>query len=164
MGSVSAVEAAASIRQALKAKRITSRQVSVRADQYSMGSTIRVDIKDARIQKAMVEEIAKAHERVDRDSSSGEILCGGNRFVDVHYTSEAIAPIAAEVLALLQTLNEGEGVDYRGFRISVPRNAPHYARFSARHPALREYENVSCHGMEHCARQVADLILSRGLS
>lgn len=77
------------IRTALKAKGITSRHVSVRTDRYSMGSTLRVTIKDATVSKETVEAIASGHESVRRDEY-GEIMNGGNRYVDVSYEYGAL--------------------------------------------------------------------------
>lgn len=168
----SAVEAAASIRQALKAKHITARQVSVRADQYSMGSTIHVRIKDSTVRKAVVEEIANAHEIVHRDSSSGEILCGGNRFVDVGYTEEAFAPLALEIHALLETLELGDGVEYKGgacghcvtVHLARPTNTgyPEGAIYTARSDGWAQGVEVFAHGKTGCARQVAVILLNGG--
>lgn len=164
METITTVEHAALIRRTLKAKYgITSKQVSVRSDCYSMGSSIQITIKDPTIRKADVEAVARSHERVDYDAASGEILSGGNRFVDVTYSGEAIAPLASQVLAILQTLTEpGQGVDWHNWRLSRPRNAPHYAAWQAEHPHASR--TVSCHGMEHCARQVAELTLEGGLA
>lgn len=90
----SAAAAANRIRTELKALfGWTSRDVSVRADSYSMGSTIRVTIKTARVIAAEVERIANSEEDVRRDHT-GEILCGGNRFVDVSYSDELMAALA----------------------------------------------------------------------
>lgn len=86
-------ESAAEIRAALKSRGISSRQVSVRADSYSMGSAVRIEIKDASVPLARVKAAAMKHERIDRDQW-GEILNGGNRYVDIHYTSEARKALA----------------------------------------------------------------------
>jgi hypothetical protein len=79
------VEASKKIRAALKAKGYSKAEVSVYNQSYSLGSTVYVTIKQAAIPLATIEEIAKVGERVDRDSATGEILGGGNCFVDVRY-------------------------------------------------------------------------------
>ena len=89
---------AAQIRQTLKGKGITSRQVSVRADYFSGGSSIDVRIKDANVSLSLVESIANAHERIDRCHLTHEILSGCNRYVSVSYTSAALDVLAARYL------------------------------------------------------------------
>jgi hypothetical protein len=79
------VKAAAEIRAALKAKGWSSREVSVRSESFSMGSAIRVEIKSADVPSAVVEAIAKGHERIDRCSITQEILSGCNRYITVSY-------------------------------------------------------------------------------
>lgn len=91
----STTDRAAQVRAALKAKGWTSRDVSVRADYYSMGSTLRVVIKNPSVPLAVVEAIANEHESIDRDQW-GEILSGGNRFVDVCYTTTAMDALASK--------------------------------------------------------------------
>lgn len=82
-------EAAAEIRAELKKRGISSRQVSVRADYYSMGSSIEILIKDGAINHAKVKAIAEGKERIHRCQVTGEILGGGNRYVSVSLTPEA---------------------------------------------------------------------------
>ena len=81
-------ESAAIIRATLKSKGISSRQVSVRAEYYSMGSSLHVVIKDPRVSLALVEAIANEHEHIDRDQF-GDILAGGNTYLHVGYSSAA---------------------------------------------------------------------------
>lgn len=89
-------EHAANIRAILKSKHmITSRQVSVRADHFSMGSSINVTIKDPNLSHDMIANIANEAESIRRCEYSGEILSGGNRYVSVGYSREALAVIAA---------------------------------------------------------------------
>lgn len=90
----SATDRAAQIRAALKAKGWSSRDVSVRAEYYSMGSSIYVVIKNPDVPLIPVEDAANQHERIDRDQW-GEILSGGNRFVFVRYSLEASELLAA---------------------------------------------------------------------
>ena len=85
------------IRAELKARGITSRQVSVRAESYSMGSSINVTVKDPDVNLNLVKEIAETAERIQRCEYSGEILSGGNRFVHASYSSEALEVLAGRV-------------------------------------------------------------------
>lgn len=89
---------AAEIRAALKAKHITSRQVSVRADYFSMGSSITITIKDANVRASVVSAIANQHESISRCHLTGEILSGGNRYVSVSYASATLEEMAARYL------------------------------------------------------------------
>ncbi len=83
-------ERAKAIRQALKREHgWTAKHVSVRSHLYSMGSSIRIVIKDATVLRPAVERIANEHESVRRCEYSGDILSGGNRFVFVEYSEEA---------------------------------------------------------------------------
>lgn len=83
-------EKAAEMRAAFKGKGWTGRQVSVRAKYFSLGSSISVHVKDPAIPLEPVKEIARLAEHVRRDERTGEILGGGNTYVDVGYTSEAL--------------------------------------------------------------------------
>ena len=87
------------IRKNLKAKGITSRQVSVRNSSYSMGSSVYVTIKDPTVPFDLVEEIAMAEQRVRRCEITHDILSGGNMFVQVSYSREAEAVLAEPFIA-----------------------------------------------------------------
>jgi hypothetical protein len=56
-----------------------------------MGSTVHVTIKSAEIAQNEIEKLCQNFEKVDRDSETGEILCGGNTFVDVSYGHGVLA-------------------------------------------------------------------------
>jgi len=86
------------LRAALKRAGFTSKQVTVRRDAYSMGSTLYVTIRDLSIPKSKIEEIAGAFEIVRRCERSGEILSGGNRYLDVSYEDNALRAYALEVV------------------------------------------------------------------
>ncbi len=99
---------AAAIRQELK-KRFGwgSRQISVRADHFSMGSAVDVTIKDASISINIVEAIAKDKgERIHRCEITGDILGGGNTYIHVNYTEEAKAEIGAPYFDALKAAVE----------------------------------------------------------
>lgn len=78
------------LRQLLK-KRYgwTGRQVSIRTDNYSLGSSIRVEIKDGSIPLPLVTELAEDHESIRRCEITGDILSGGNRYVSVNLSEAA---------------------------------------------------------------------------
>jgi hypothetical protein len=103
---IGTTERAAIIRQELKAKhKWSSRDVSVKADHFSMGSAIRISIKNPAVPLAAVKAIASAHESISRDAS-GEILSGGNRYLDIGYSQEAREIIAAKHLPAVQAAAE----------------------------------------------------------
>ena len=96
---MSTTERAAEIRKTLKAKYgWTSRDVSVVSDLYSMGSSIRIRIKNPGVHMGTVKAVASPHESIRWDPFVGEILSGGNRFVDVHYSHEAVEAFRAKYL------------------------------------------------------------------
>ena len=98
-------EYAAEIRATLKREHEwTSRQISVRADSFSMGSSIDVVIRDPEIPLATVKAIAEQAERIRRCEYSGEILSGGNRYVSVKYSDEAERVIGKRYEAAAQTV------------------------------------------------------------
>ena len=92
----SPAEAAAEIRGKLKKLYgITSRQVSVRAKSFSMGSSLDVTINDPAVDIREVRNVADSKEKIDRCQYTGEILSGGNRYLDVRYGDKAAAAFAA---------------------------------------------------------------------
>mgnify|MGYP001236011733 CR=1 FL=1 len=78
----SATEIAKSIREELKRKQISSRQVSVTSEYFSMGQAVRVSIKNESVNPELVKSIAEPYSRIDRDSF-GEILGGGNTYITI---------------------------------------------------------------------------------
>lgn len=94
---------AAVVRQALKTRfGWTSRDVSVRADNFSMGSALRLRIKSTRVSAAAVREVASASERIDRDERTGDILSGGNRYVSVSWDEDVLAAVGAPYVARVE--------------------------------------------------------------
>lgn len=91
--------AAQEIRDELKAAGIKARDVSVRSDSYSMGSSIDVEILSLDVPFSVVERAANKQSSVRRDEYSGEILAGGNRYVHVTVDSDVIKAAAADVEA-----------------------------------------------------------------
>ncbi len=104
-------EATKMIRTELKAQGISNRKVSVRADDYSMGSSINIEIKDASIPMSVVRAAAEKHERIDRCSITGDILSGGNRYLHISYSPEASAERGAPYLADVRAAMEAIGTE-----------------------------------------------------
>lgn len=92
------VTASKKIRALLKAAGYGKADVSVYNKGYSMGSTVYVTIKRAEIPLGAVEKIAAEGEEIRRDAS-GDILGGGNCFVDTRYAHELLDDYAAQINA-----------------------------------------------------------------
>jgi hypothetical protein len=94
---------AAEIRAELKrAHGWTSRQVSVRAEYFSLGSSIDVVVKDPTIPLPTVKAIAERAESIRHCEVTGEILGGGNRYVSVTYSHAALDAIATRYADAVQ--------------------------------------------------------------
>ena len=85
------------LRVALKSAGFNARQVTVRY----LHSTLYVTVRDASVSLTKVSAIAGAFESISRDCKTGEILCGGNTFVQVQYDDGLIKSIQASILAVL---------------------------------------------------------------
>jgi len=84
-----AAEDTARIRAELKARHgWNSRDISVRAENYSMGSAISIQVRKPDIPLAPVQAIAEGAEHIRRCEVTGEILSGGNQYVTVRYSDE----------------------------------------------------------------------------
>jgi hypothetical protein len=84
-------EEARELRKELKKKlNVNSRQVSVRSEYFSMGSSIDVRVKDPEVSLPAVREIASKYESIRRCEITHEILSGGNTYLSVEYTREAL--------------------------------------------------------------------------
>lgn len=102
-------EHAATIRATLKRDHgWTGRQVSVRSDLYSMGSSIRVVIRDPSVPIETVRRVAMPAEKVDRDQF-GEILSGGNRYVEVSYDWEVLETMGRHYVDAVQVAKDALG-------------------------------------------------------
>lgn len=155
---ISTTERAAMIRAQLKRELgASSRQVSVKSDSFSMGSAIRVLIKDASVSMADVKRIAMAHERVDRCSMTGDILSGGNRYINIDYCQAALRPLREEFEAALRAVeNTDEVTESRGF--VAYQNKSGDGGYSGRDywTATNGEKHIHCWGLEFCARQMAE--------
>jgi len=142
-------QTAATIRAAIKALGFGSKDVSVRADNYSMGSSVYVVVKNGAISLDAIRRVAKNHERVDRDQW-GEILNGGNTFVDVTY-SRAVLERNAEAVRTWLPASDGGEATVNGY--SVRRDGD---RFEI---AAQGRETMRCYSEHHTANQIAEAIL-----
>lgn len=112
------------LRSLLRAAGISSRAATVR--EKSTGS-LYVTVRDASVSMSVVRRCAGQVERVDRCSTTGEILEGGNRFVFVDWSDEidraAREAVTAEVLAT--TPDEYGARAVRGFDFIVGEERGH---------------------------------------
>lgn len=100
---------AAQARSTLKLAGIKPAQVSL----TSAGGSINARIKDPSVPFRLVHDAVKALESVARCEMTGEILCGGNTYVFVDYTDDAIDTAIA-------TSTDGK---YNGYEITRPADA-----------------------------------------
>lgn len=84
-----AIDYAKDIRAALKAKGITSRQVSIKAGYCGYDDYIHATIKTGTVDIREVEKIVEAFQYIDRDERTGEILAGGNTYTRTKYSDDA---------------------------------------------------------------------------
>lgn len=118
-------ERSKAIRAALKEKGITSKQVSVRSGYCTYSSYTDITIKDMSVRINDVKRICNAFESVRYDEYSGEILAGGNTYIQVQYDyntlNEAIEKQLATVKELIKNIDkeqikfEKNGIEYTLF-------------------------------------------------
>lgn len=100
---VSPAESARLIRAELKTRYgWTSRQVSVKSDSFSLGSSIDITIKAPGIPVKVVEEVANGQERIHRCKHTGEILGGANRYVSVSLDWELVRREGLKLVAWVE--------------------------------------------------------------
>ena len=135
-------EAAGRIREQYKARGWTSRMIGVKSRYYAGGSSIDVVIKDAAVDEAEVERIAKDEQHLRIDEGTGEVLMGGNRHVKIHWTREAQQQAAEPYLQAVSEAIEKLGNSARGTLIPVAERAngePIYIGCSTPCAGCREY-------------------------
>lgn len=67
-----------------------------------MGSSITVTIKSPEVDEFRAKEIAEGKERISRCEITGDILSGGNRYVDVRYSPDCKKIMARRHVAALE--------------------------------------------------------------
>jgi hypothetical protein len=156
---VSVTEAARRIRAGLKKLGFTSRDVSVKSESFSLGSALRVKIKNPAIQISKVKEIANSFERIYRDES-GEILGGCNRYLDVEYSDFVLEFMALPLLAALP--EDGSVVGFGPYRVMKNQNERHDHYYRAVNPSDDNDRDTVCWGRETIARSLVIRMLDRG--
>jgi len=154
MSRMSTLTTAQRLRNALKAAGHNARRVTVRHDH----STLRVTIRDAGVSLSTVQAIADSFETVRRCQVTGEILCGGNTYVDVRYLPELIEPLAAVIVALLGPAADGEtvalGGGFSAAKISRAMGATYHDEVRLAGPGF-DFRNDRCVGVHHAAERIA---------
>ena len=142
------------LRTALKTAGFSTRRVTVRHDH----STLRVTIRDTSAPLSTVKTTADRFCVVRRCETTGEILCGGNTFVDVAYLPELVAPVAAEIVASLTPAADGEVValagGFRAAKVSRARGATYADEVRIWGPGFDGSNSIAC-GVHWAAQRIA---------
>jgi len=99
----------------LKAAGYKPRQVSIRLGSGGGSTKVNLVVRDPQVVYSVVEAIAQKHRHVDRDAKTGEILSGGNTYVDIAlsdtvYNAWTIQYLPAVNKALTELTAETYGV------------------------------------------------------
>jgi len=142
------------LRADLRSAGFNARKVTVRRD----NSTLRVTIRDASVSLSTVRQIAERYTRVQRDERSGEILCGGNTFVDAAYLPALVEPVATQIVALLAPADDGVIValpgGFRAAKISRQRGATYPDEVRIWGAGFDIHNSTAC-GVEFAAKRIA---------
>lgn len=87
------------VKTALKDAGIDTKLISVVYHSYSMGSSIKITLKSFEIDRDAVEKVAQAYEDIRKCEATGEILGGGNQYVQVSYDWKLKTPTEIEAIA-----------------------------------------------------------------
>ena len=129
------------IAQAIKDAGYNTRQVSLRSRPCGYSWSFEITIRDPKIEVAQVEAIVGRFEKVDRDEGTGEILCGGNTFVDINISDEVrniwAAKYMDQVVEVMANLTEEYGKSIgsatlflnNGWSVKIWDDRPHIDRW-----------------------------------
>ena len=141
------------LRAALKAAGFNARRVTLRQSH----STLRITIRDAWVSITQVQAIAAPFEQVQRCHLTGEILSGGNLFIEVRYDETVVAPVQAAILVVLGPAPEDEMVsvlgEFRAAKISRRCGATYPNEIRLVGPGLADNE-IAC-GLGFAAKRLA---------
>lgn len=151
------------LRAVLRSAGFNARQVTVRARH----STLDVTIRDSSISLTRVAEIASPFEVVRRDQATGEILSGGNTYVEVAYAVNIVAPVKAAILALLDPAPRDEYValpgGYRAMKVSRERGATYFDEVRIQGQGFHHRNDIAV-GIAHAAERIAVACLDASAS
>jgi len=113
------IEKTAEIRHELRKRGIGNRQVSVKSRSAMYDTVIEIVIKDLKISRDMVEEIAGKHEHIDRDERTGEYLQGGNTFIHISFDYDILQAAIKDMLPEAQSIYDRRNnpKDWSSFRV-----------------------------------------------
>lgn len=94
------------VRAAFKREGWTSRDVTVKHNRFSGGSSLDATIRSTRPTGRRVLEILREEEHVRRCEYSGDILAGGNTYVSLRYSDEAKVALGAPYVEALKIAGE----------------------------------------------------------
>jgi hypothetical protein len=157
------------IRADLKRAGIPHKSVSVRMPHWG---SVHVTIRDASISISTIKTIANAYECIRRDDASGEILSGGNTFVDVDYDGEVLKALVMAIGWRLANAKEGEIVTAGDRRVVWRFDGAcggFVSEIGDRYPGMHAHANVSrsrvlmWEDFRFPASQLAEDLLDRGI-
>jgi len=145
---------AQSLRAALKAAGFNARRVTVREKH----STLYVTIRDAWASLTEVKTIADKFRVVHRCQATGEILGGGNTFVEVGYADELVGPAKAAILVVLDPALHDQWVtvlgDFRAMKVSRECGATYPDEVRIEGPGFDGCNAMAC-GVGWAAKRIA---------
>ncbi|MFW6341386.1 MAG: hypothetical protein ACOC00_00010 [Halothiobacillaceae bacterium] len=97
----------------------TSSQVSVRCNNYSMGSSIQIIIHDPAVDMREVQNVAASAEHIRRCDLTGEILCGGNQHLSVEWSRGAMAMVCESHADIIRSIADASGTVPPGRGVTV---------------------------------------------
>jgi hypothetical protein len=150
--------AADKARRALRDAGYSRRQVTARQDH----STLRVTIRDEAVSLAAVRAVVGDLEHVRRDEGTGEILAGGNTFLDVEYTADVISPFLQAARELFAAVTPGHLVRIGYHAAYLSKGAAPWDDGVATTTRLENGRHVRSHGVDHGLRMIVVDNLSRG--
>lgn len=154
---------AQALRAALKAAGFNARRVTIRVNH----STLYVTIRDGWTSLSKVKAIADRFRVVDRCQVTGEILAGGNTFVDVRYTEELVDPVKAAILVVLDPAPLDEVVtvlgDFRAVKVSRACGATYPDQVRLEGPGFDGTNDIAC-GVGWAAKRIAVAYLDASAS
>lgn len=121
-------ELVATIEAELKKAGYNRTKVTVRYRRITHDRGIQITIKDLNINKQDIEKIVKKYEKIDWDEINGEILAGGNTYIDIEYDQKIVdaeknrlKPIINKAITDMKA-NLGGWIELKnGLKLSLPK-------------------------------------------
>jgi hypothetical protein len=146
-------ESARLLRAALKAAGFNARRLSLR---QSYGSLL-ITIRDPWVSISQVQAIAGPYRQVQHCPVTGEILGGGNVYVEVRYDETVLAPARMAILAVLSPAPENEMVEvlegFHAVKVSRQKGATYPEEVRIIGPGFPD--NATVCGVAFAAKRIA---------